>query len=59
MPSKVVDEIDKAVLGNLSLVDPAAEDAALVVAAKKRGWPRVLKSWPGDTSKGFSSLRGA
>ena len=34
MPSKVVNEIDKAVLGDLSLVDPAAEDAALVVAAK-------------------------
>src|SRR5467141_4293661 len=34
MPSKVVDEIDKAVQGDLSLVDPAAEDAALVVAAK-------------------------
>jgi len=34
MPPKVVNEINKAVLGNLSLVDPAAEDAALVVAAK-------------------------
>ena len=34
MPSKVVDEIDKAGPANVSLVDPAAEDAALVVAAK-------------------------
>ncbi len=34
MPSKVVNEIDKGVLGDLSLVDPAAEDAALVVAAQ-------------------------
>jgi RNA polymerase sigma-70 factor (ECF subfamily) len=34
MPSKVLDESDKAGLGNLSRVDPAAEDAALVVAAK-------------------------
>jgi len=34
MPPKVVNEINKAVLGNLSLVDPAAEDAVLVVAAK-------------------------
>ncbi len=34
MPCKVIDEIDKAKPGNLSLVDPAAEDAALVVAAK-------------------------
>jgi RNA polymerase sigma-70 factor (ECF subfamily) len=34
MPSKVVDEIDQAGLGNVPLVDPAAEDAALVVAAK-------------------------
>jgi RNA polymerase sigma-70 factor (ECF subfamily) len=34
MLSKVVDEIDKAGLGNLSLDGPAAEDAALVVAAQ-------------------------
>ena len=34
MPSKVIDEIDKARLRNVSLVGPAAEDAALVVAAK-------------------------
>jgi RNA polymerase sigma-70 factor (ECF subfamily) len=34
MPSKVVDEINKAGLGDLSPVDPAAEDAALVVAAQ-------------------------
>ena len=34
MPSKVGDQIDKAGLGDLSLVDPAADDAALVVAAK-------------------------
>src|ERR1700738_4615128 len=34
MPSKVVDEIDQAGLGNVPLVDPAAEDAVLVVAAK-------------------------
>ena len=34
MQSKVVDQIDKAGLGNVSLVDPAAEDATLVVAAK-------------------------
>ncbi len=34
MPSKVVGEIDKSGLGNLSLVDPASDDAALVVAAK-------------------------
>jgi RNA polymerase sigma-70 factor (ECF subfamily) len=34
MLSKVVDEIDKAGLGNFSLDGPAAEDAALVVAAQ-------------------------
>jgi RNA polymerase sigma-70 factor (ECF subfamily) len=34
MPYKVVDEINKAGLGDLSPVDPAAEDAALVVAAQ-------------------------
>ena len=34
MLSKVVDEIDKARLRNVSLVGPAAEDAALVVAAQ-------------------------
>ena len=34
MQSKVVDQIDKAGLGNVSLVDPAADDATLVVAAQ-------------------------
>jgi RNA polymerase sigma-70 factor, ECF subfamily len=34
MRSKVVDEIDQAALGNVSVVDPGAEDAALVVAAQ-------------------------
>jgi RNA polymerase sigma-70 factor, ECF subfamily len=34
MRSKVVDEIDNAALGNVSVVDPGAEDAALVVAAQ-------------------------
>jgi len=34
MLSNVVEQIDKAGLGNLSRVDPAAEDAALVVAAQ-------------------------
>ena len=34
MPSKVVDEIDQAGLGNVPLVDPAAEDAVLVVALR-------------------------
>ncbi len=34
MLSKVVEQIDEAGLGNLSRVDPAAEDVALVVAAQ-------------------------
>jgi hypothetical protein len=63
MPSKVVDEIDQAGLGKVPLVDPAAEDAVLVVAAKSgdrhafeilvaRHEQRIL-------FVGFSSLRGA
>jgi RNA polymerase sigma-70 factor, ECF subfamily len=34
MPFKAVHEIDKRGLGNVSRVDPGAEDAALVVAAQ-------------------------
>jgi hypothetical protein len=58
MPSKVIDEIDKARLRNVSLVGPAAEDAALVVAAKS-GDGHAFEILVGDTSKGFSSLRDA